>query len=227
MDKKIDTPAEVETVTVTMSRPVAEAVQTACEMYLRLHMGQFNDLAEDLCMAKHYADVDAKRFRAIEDENDSLFQALDRRNAMQDDMERSYKMFACHPLIEDGMRVPYRAETVWLGIRHALAWHDKPEGDRMNVCFDKPLNRSDQPQPKIELNLHRSKERDERIKVGDLVYSKILKTAGTVLRADPDDYIIADFDMRNGSSKRYACEWDDLVLVERKSGGNEHEKTAD
>ena len=59
MDKKKDTPAEVETVTVTMSRPVAEAVQAACEMYLRLHMGQFNDLAEDLCMAKHYADMDA------------------------------------------------------------------------------------------------------------------------------------------------------------------------
>lgn len=58
MDKKKDTPAEVETVTVTMSRPVAEAVQAACEMYLRLHMGQFNDLAEDLCMAKHYADMD-------------------------------------------------------------------------------------------------------------------------------------------------------------------------
>lgn len=53
MDKKKDTPAEVETVTVTMSRPVAEAVQAACEMYLRLHMGQFNDLAEDLCMVKH------------------------------------------------------------------------------------------------------------------------------------------------------------------------------
>lgn len=164
MDKKKDTPAEVETVTVTMSRPVAEAVQTACEMYLRLHMGQFNDLAEDLCMAKHYADVDAKRFRAIEDENDSLFQALDRRNAMQDDMERTYKMFACHPLIEDGMRVPYRAETVWLGIRHALAWHDKPEGDRMNVCFDKPLNRSDQPQPTVKLTTTADHEpkRDEK-----------------------------------------------------------------
>ena len=38
-----------------------------------------------------------------------------------------------------------------LGIRHALAWHDKPEGDRMNVCFDKPLNRSDQPQPTVKL----------------------------------------------------------------------------
>ena len=46
--KKSDAPAEVETITLTMSRPVAEAVQTACEWYLRLHMGQFWDLAEDL-----------------------------------------------------------------------------------------------------------------------------------------------------------------------------------
>lgn len=50
------------------------------------------------------------------------------------------------------MRVPYRAEQVWLTIRHALAWHDKPEGDPWNVCFDKPLNRSDQPQPVVKLN---------------------------------------------------------------------------
>ncbi len=52
--KKSDAPAEVETITLTMSRPVAEAVQTACEWYLRLHMGQFWDLAEDLCFAKFY-----------------------------------------------------------------------------------------------------------------------------------------------------------------------------
>lgn len=151
MDKKKDTPAEVETVTVTMSRPVAEAVQTACEMYLRLHMGQFNDLAEDLCMAKHYADVDAKRFKNAEDEKEDFYRALENRNMMQDDMDRAYQMFACHPLIEDGMRIPYRAEQVWLGIRHALAWHDKPEGDWTNVSFDKPLNRSDQPQPTVKL----------------------------------------------------------------------------
>lgn len=62
------------------------------------------------------------------------------------------QMFACHPLIEDGMCIPYRAETVWLGIRHALAWHDKPEGDWTNVRFDPPLNRSDQPQPVVKLN---------------------------------------------------------------------------
>ena len=29
-------------------------------------------------------------------------------------MDRAYQMFACHPLIEDGMRIPYRAEQVWL-----------------------------------------------------------------------------------------------------------------
>ena len=57
---------------------------------------------------------------------------------------------------------------------------------------------------------------DEQLRICDVVYSKILKTAGTVLRADPDDYIIADFDMRNGLSKSYACERNDLVLVERK-----------
>ena len=106
MSKKKDTPAEVETVTVTMSRPVAEAVQAACEMYLRLHMGQFNDLAEDLCMAKHYADMDAKRFKNAEAQKEDFYRALENRNMMQDDMDRAYQMFVCHPLIEDGSGQP-------------------------------------------------------------------------------------------------------------------------
>lgn len=59
-------------------------------------------------------------------------------------------------------------------------------------------------------------DNDELFLVGDLVYSKILKTTGTVIRANRGDYIVADFDMRNGSSKSYACERNDLVLVERK-----------
>lgn len=57
---------------------------------------------------------------------------------------------------------------------------------------------------------------DEQFHVGDVVYSKALKMTGTVLRANPDDLIIADFDIRNGSTKRYACEWYDIVLIERK-----------
>lgn len=49
------------------------------------------------------------------------------------------------------MKVPYRAEIVWLVIRHALAWHDNPEGMPGCVSYYDPMNRSDQPQPKIEL----------------------------------------------------------------------------
>ena len=94
MGKKNNAPAEVETVTVTMSRPVAEAVQAACEMYLRLHMGQFYDLAEDLCMAKHYADMGAKRFENAEDEKEDFYRALENRNMMQDDMDRAYQISA-------------------------------------------------------------------------------------------------------------------------------------
>lgn len=58
MGKKNNSPAEIETVTLTMSRPVAEAVQTACEWYLRLHMGQFRDMTDDLCMAKFLSDLE-------------------------------------------------------------------------------------------------------------------------------------------------------------------------
>lgn len=80
MARKNNAPAEVETVTLTMSRPVAEAVQVACEMYLRLHMGQFYDLAEDLCMTKHYADMAAKRFKTAEDKKEDFYRALENRN---------------------------------------------------------------------------------------------------------------------------------------------------
>ena len=56
MAKENDAPTEIETITLTMSRPVAEAVQAACEWYLRLHMGQFWDVADDLCLAKFHSD---------------------------------------------------------------------------------------------------------------------------------------------------------------------------
>lgn len=149
--KKSDAPVEVETITLTMSRPVAEAVQAACEWYLRLHMGQFWDLAEDLCFAKFYSDAENNAFQSEEQRKNAFDVAIDRRNTMLLEMERLYSRCVLPAPISDVMKVPYRAEQVWLVIRHALAWHDKPEGDPWNVCFDKPLNRSDQPQPTIKL----------------------------------------------------------------------------
>lgn len=43
MVTKNKTPAEVEAVTITMSRETAQAVKQACEEYLRFRMGQFED----------------------------------------------------------------------------------------------------------------------------------------------------------------------------------------
>ena len=152
MVKKNDAPTEIETITLTMSRPVAEAVQAACEWYLRLHMGQFWDLAEDLCFAKFYSDAENNAFQSEEQRKNAFNVAIGRRNTMLLEMERLYSRCVLPAPTSDVMKVPYRAEQVWLAIRHALAWHDKPEGDSWNVCFDKPLNRSDQPQPVVKLN---------------------------------------------------------------------------
>ena len=59
----------------------------------------------------------------------------------------------CFALVKEGrMKEAYRAETVWLTIRYALAWHDFPEGGQW-VDFYEPMNRSDQPMPKVELKL--------------------------------------------------------------------------
>ena len=150
MGKKKNAPAEIEKVTITMSRPVAEAVAKACEMYLRLHMGQFEDLTDELCMAKFYAALENDSF-ANEEERDEIFHiSIDRRNIMQEEVDKLYKRYVLSAPLDYCMRIPYRAEQVWLAIRHALAWHDNPKGN-YTVQYDKPLNRSDQPQPMVQL----------------------------------------------------------------------------
>lgn len=83
MAKENDAPTEIETITLTMSRPVAEAVQTACEWYLRLHMGQFWDLAEDLCFAKFYSDAENNAFQSEEQRKNAFNVAIGRRNTIE------------------------------------------------------------------------------------------------------------------------------------------------
>lgn len=139
--------------TITMSRPVAEAVKTACEWYLRLHMGQFWDMADDLCMEKFYSDLKNNVYETNEQRENAFDVALHRRNTMREEMEKLYNRCVLTAPISDVMKIPYRAEIVWLVIRHALSWHDNPDGVAGCVSYYSPLNRSDQPQPKIELKL--------------------------------------------------------------------------
>ena len=88
MVKRNDAPTEIETITLTMSRPVAEAVQAACEWYLRLHMGQFWDVADDLCMAKFYSDAKHNEFKTKEQRDNAFTVSIHRRNDMQLDFGR-------------------------------------------------------------------------------------------------------------------------------------------
>lgn len=82
---------------------------------------------------------------------DEIFHiSIDRRNIMQEEVDKLYKRYVLSAPLDYCMRIPYRAEQIWLAIRHALAWHDNPKGD-YTVQYDKPLNRSDQPQPMVQL----------------------------------------------------------------------------
>lgn len=150
MAKKNNVPAEIKTVTITMSRPVAEAVAKACEMYLRLNMGQFEDLIDELCMARFYAALEKDSFSSAEERDEIFNISIDRRNIMQEEVDRLYKRYVLSAPLDYCLRIPYRAEQVWLVIRHALAWHDNPEGG-MTVQYDSPRNRSDQPQTTVKL----------------------------------------------------------------------------
>lgn len=76
--------------TITMSRPVAEAVKTACEWYLRLHMGQFWDMADDLCMEKFYSDLENNVYETNEQRENAFDVALHRRDTMREEMEKLY-----------------------------------------------------------------------------------------------------------------------------------------
>mgnify|MGYP007003578496 CR=1 FL=1 len=106
MEKKKTVP-EVETVTITMSRPVAEAVKTACEWYLRLHMGQFWDMADDLCMEKFYSDLENNVYETNEQRENAFDVALHRRDTMREEMEKLYNRCVLPAPISDVMKIPY------------------------------------------------------------------------------------------------------------------------
>ena len=70
MVTKNKTPAEVEAVTITMSRETAQAVKQACEEYLRFRMGQFEDFTNEVCCWDY---VDKMESGATRPKNESSF----------------------------------------------------------------------------------------------------------------------------------------------------------
>lgn len=156
MKTKNKTPAEVENVTITMSRKTAEAVKQACEEYLRLRMGQFEDFTNEVCCWDYVEQMEKEchtteeRKKFHRDHEQDFYKCMRLRDHMRAGLRALWAQNVPTASIQFTLREAYRAESVWLAIRYALAWHDFPEGGMWNDFFS-PLNRSDQPMPKVEL----------------------------------------------------------------------------
>ncbi len=133
-----------------MTREEAEAVEMACEMYARLHKGQFGMLAEALCISPHFTREMQGGYANEYEKNKGLCDAVYRKDLMKDLMNTLYKKLV-GSLSNEEMREAYRAEVVWLAIRNGLKRHDDREKDMSAYWYDSPLNRSDQPTPDVEV----------------------------------------------------------------------------
>lgn len=118
MVTKNKTPAEVEAVTITMSRETAQAVKQACEEYLRFRMGQFEDFTNEVC-CWDYVDKMEKRCHTTEerkqfhkDHEADFLKCMRLRNQMRQGMDALWRQNVPLASIDTTMKEAYRAETV-------------------------------------------------------------------------------------------------------------------
>ncbi|MBQ3326529.1 MAG: hypothetical protein IJG86_01925 [Clostridia bacterium] len=131
---KNDTPEQ--RVVVTMTREQAVEVMHATELLARLHIGQVFTMTELLgdLMADNYCE---RKDRAEEAFKLGL-KMLHGANAYG------------QPDIREKPIEHERCWAIYATIRHAIAWHDHPEGNQWSVAFDKPMGYGE-PMPKCEI----------------------------------------------------------------------------
>lgn len=132
-----------ETITLTMSREQAQAVMDATELLARLEIGQFEEITWK--MIEH--------FRGTDKNGKPTFDSTSR------DLANVYLNCACLAVfgVKNGRAdvgeksiQHERCWAVYATIRHALAWHDHPEGGD-TVDFGSPLGYGEaMPKCKIE-----------------------------------------------------------------------------
>ena len=128
-----------EVVFLEMTREQAQIVMNATELLARLHIGQFKEITWQFI----------EKFS-----KDGHFDSA-RRDAVDDLLEQTCRMiFGVNmynrPDIREKDIEHHRSWAVYATIRHALAWHDRPEGNPWSVAFDKPLGYGE-PMPKCEI----------------------------------------------------------------------------
>ena len=132
-----------ERITLEMSRQQAQAVMDATELLARLEMGQFEEITWK--MIEHFRGTDRK--------GNPIFDDRSR------DLANAYLKCACMavfgvkngwPDVSEKNMQHQRCWAVYTTIRHALAWHDHPEGGYI-VDFDPPLGYGEKlPECRIE-----------------------------------------------------------------------------
>lgn len=122
------------TVTLTLTEEQADILLTALDTYSRLKMGQFNAVT-DLFPAR---DFDRKAAAA------ALLAA--RQTVMPELDPRGYYGILNLEAGEQA-RVAFDIQQV---LRHALAWHRRPEGG-IGVCYDDPYQTSRAPLIRVEI----------------------------------------------------------------------------
>ena len=127
-----------ETVTLTMTREHAHVVQDACEMLMRMKLGQTSFPTELMLGGIGNPKYDVNEFCRRRDIAENVLMAFLRATGNVEDSEKD--------------RVEQMAYEVWGTIRHALWWADHPAGtDSLSVARQMPLSESGLDMPKCEV----------------------------------------------------------------------------
>jgi len=119
-------------VTLEINERQAHTLKEALELYARIGMGQLHEL--------NYHPA----FQCRDYERDEVDQLLDhlKHTVFTDLYGRGHSYGIRHENTHEASKEAY---DIYQVIRHRLAWHKKPEGNRWSVDFDEPTQFSQQP----------------------------------------------------------------------------------
>lgn len=126
-----------ETVTLTMTREHAQVVQDACELLMRMKLGQTFAPIDALLGWPKNDDMDSKEYHA--------------RHKIADQILRAFYMAVNNEEGTPKDKVENMAYEVFGTIRHALYVADGGDLEAYNVAAQEPLNESGLTMPKCEV----------------------------------------------------------------------------
>lgn len=144
-----------EKVVLEMTRDTARIVTAACELYARSIFGQIDYVIDEIAEGMPYQNIVKSKSK---EEHNLAFEDWLKRREQAEMLGRQIKaqLFPELPLNAwYGVGKNRRADIAWQALevlRHAMAWHDHPEGG-ITVNFDKPMQWTDEPLPRCRIEV--------------------------------------------------------------------------